>query len=70
MTRPAAPQPFDVGTGACGPAAVTRLAGTAAFALALAAEFATMGDAEVAYDLENLADELDDLCAQCRIDRL
>ena len=60
MTLPSSAPTLDLGTGACGPAAVTRLTGTAAFALALAAEFATMGDAEAAYDLENLAAELRD----------
>jgi len=69
MTPPTSTPTLDLGTRACGQAAITRLAGNAAFARALAAEFATMGDAEVAYDLENLAAELDDLCAERRIDR-
>jgi len=61
---------LDLGTWACGQAAVTRLAAKAAFARALAAEFATMGDAKVAYDLEHLADQLDDLRAVGRINGL
>ena len=67
---------------ACSPPAITLLAcpdgeltvpwhvncerGKAAFARALAAELATLGDAEFADDLEHLADELDDLCAEPR----
>ena len=70
MTPPSSTPILDVGTWACGPAAVIRLAAKAAFARTLAAEFATMGDAKSAYDLEHLADELDDLRAERRIDLL
>jgi hypothetical protein len=70
MTPPSSSATLDLGTSACGPAAVTRLAAKAAFARALAAEFATMGDAKSAQDLEVLAEELDDLRAERRIQRL
>ena len=84
MTPPSSTPALDLGTCACGSPAITLLAGpdgeltvpwhlncergTAAFARALAAELASLGDAEFADDLENLAAELDDLCAQRRIE--
>ena len=69
MTPPGSTPTLDLGTWACGPAS-TRLAAKAAFARALAIEFATMGDAQSAQDLEHLADELDAVRAERMIDGL